>query len=147
MTIEPHAAVTVAIRPTPGMIKPRTEADYRDDMILRFGKLPSFPELAEMENRAMWFRNAVSPMARANPVNRASPERLEAAARARAELIADVENRVIDAMQGRDWTTVTDLAQIVRMARRTTSHYLNRLLMQGRVQRTMRGAASVWKVV
>ncbi len=147
MTIEPHAAVTVAIRPTPGMIKPRTLADYQEDIIRRFGKLPKREELAEMETRAMWFRNAVSPMARANPVNRASPERLEAAARARAELIAEVENRVIGAMQGRDWTTVTDLAQIVRMARRTTSHYLNRLLIQGRVQRTMRGAASVWKVV
>lgn len=147
MTIEPHAAVTVAIRPTPGMIKARTEDDYRNDLIRRFGKLPSFQELAEMETRAMHFRNAVSPMARANPVNRASPDRLEAAARARAAIVAETEGSLLTALQGRDWTAVTDLAPLVGMARRTITHYLNRPLLQGKVCRTRRGAASVWRVV
>ena len=52
MTVEPHAAYTVCIRPVmPAGV--RTLADYQASIIARFGKLPSWAELARRENRAM----------------------------------------------------------------------------------------------
>lgn len=48
MTIEPQHAVTVHI-PSVRPEAERTLADYQADLIRRFGKLPSWPELARME--------------------------------------------------------------------------------------------------
>lgn len=54
MPIEPHQVTTVSRRPITASDKPRTYADYQDDMIRRFGKVPSWTELAKRENQAAW---------------------------------------------------------------------------------------------
>lgn len=60
--MEPHDITTVLRRPPVGMEKPRTLQDYQADLVRRFGKVPSWRELAKRENAAT--RAKLSPMAR-----------------------------------------------------------------------------------
>lgn len=60
MTVEPHAAVTVCIRRlNPPKDKPKTLAEYRAELMARFGwtEMPSEAFLANRENKAFWKEN------------------------------------------------------------------------------------------
>lgn len=60
MSIEPHAALTVCIRPhNPKGDKPQTLAEYQTKMMARLGlaKMPPADFLANRENKLMWRNN------------------------------------------------------------------------------------------
>ncbi len=139
---EPHEITTVSRRPPVGMDKPRTLADYQADLVRRFGRVPSWPELAKRENAARAKTSGVSNMARDQSAGH-SPEALAkivAASRRRGEVNM---SRVVEAMT--DTMTMGDLMRASGLPRQTVQKALSRALEAGLVVRGRMKNVVVWE--
>lgn len=147
MTIEPQHAVTVHI-PSVRPEAERTLADYQADLIRRFGRLPSWPELAKRENSAMRARVGLSNMERqpkANVLMR-TPEqeqrRVEKLRETMNAKAAQSKARIMDAL-GKT-KTVDDLVRETGLSRSAVACHLGELLANGRVQKAQMKGVGVW---
>jgi DNA-binding transcriptional ArsR family regulator len=142
MDIEPHHITTVSRRPPVGMDKPRTLADYQADLVRRFGSLPSWAELAKMENAARWQRNPVSTMARPQPTRALEP--VEKATDKRKNAVADARRRILAELA--EPKTADDLACRVGLTDRAVRNYLRELAEEGLVVRFFLHRCAVWRL-
>jgi hypothetical protein len=142
MDIEPHHITTVSRRPPVGMDKPRTLADYQADLVRRFGSLPSWAELAKMENAARWQRNPVSTMARPqvpqpiHPNSKAAVEAILAKGEATRTSILAVLTQPM---------TCPDVATALKRSPQLIRRHLGILAEQGKVMGRDVKRVTVWE--
>ena len=147
MTIEPHHAVTVHI-PSVRPERERTEKDYQADLIRRFGRLPSWSELARRENSAMRAQIGLSNMARQPKVSAGmrTPEqeqrRIEKLRETLNAKAAQSKSRILDALG--ETKTVDDLVRETGLSRSAIAGHLGELLANGRVQKAQMKGVAVW---
>jgi hypothetical protein len=143
MDTEPHDITTVSIRAFPP--KPpevRTLQDYQADLVRRFGRVPSWTELAKMENTARWHRNPASNMARPqvsatdHPNSRAVVEAIIAKGEAtRTSIVAALTAPM----------TCPDVANALKRSPQLIRRHLGILAMQGRVTGSSVKGVTVWR--
>jgi hypothetical protein len=136
---EPHDITTVRLRPPLGMDKPRTLADYQGNVIARFGCLPSFAELARIENTARRHRQEARPAA-------LTPQGVEALRAARIKAAEATDMQVLAAVRETGSTT-QDVATASGRAENVARHALFRLHTAGRVTCVKLKRATVWTPV
>ena len=143
MILEPHDVTTVSIRAFPP--KPpeqRTLADYQADLTRRFGRVPSWTELAKRENRAMLFRQAHSSMARPQ-VNPADHPNTQAAIEAILAKGEATRVSIVAALTAP--MTCPDVAYALKRSPQLIRRHLTLLTEQGRVTgRSVKGV-TVWE--
>lgn len=138
---EPHHITTVSRRPPVGMDKPRTLQDYQADLIRRFGRVPSWPELAKRENAARWKNNPMSNMARPqidlanNPNSRAAVEAIVAKGEATRVSILEVLTKPM---------TCPDVANALKRSPQLIRRHLELLAMQGKVESHIVKRVTIW---
>ena len=144
MTVEPHEVTTVPRRPIVGADKPRTLAEYQADLIRRFGKVPSWAELAKRENGARLKANGVSTMSRDQWDKTGHSEeaiaKIVEASKRRGEINM---RRAVEALT--DMMTVADLIQASGMPKTTVRVALDRALEAGLVVRGRIKNVIVWE--
>jgi hypothetical protein len=142
MPIEPHAVrFQVGTIVPPSM--PRTPEQYRDDLRRKFGRVPSYAELAAMEGKVA----VIAP--RHEPVIRTPAEQARAnanASRAKAKTLASlalIMSRLDKPM------TAQQLSPLVRMTSQAIGSHLRAALNKGLVTRSDYSwkKATVWEKV
>ena len=126
MLVEPHNAITVRIVQPTGV---RTLADYQASIIARFGKLPSWAELARREKRAM-SGNADRPGS-SRVFTGEARERIAAHRRAEGERTV---NAIIDALTAP--MTRGEISDATGLAESTITQAMHRALDAGMVSRS-----------
>ncbi len=150
MTIEPHNVVTVSRRALPQLgATPddyaKAATAYEANLRARFGKVPSWEDLAMRENRAMRASFGISPMARAcgsHTVSEAQREKLRAASHARG---IRTMNAILASLT--QPMTREDLISITGIAQNTVQRGLNRALDEGLVRKTKAKTYVIWERV
>ena len=140
---EPHDITTVSIRAFPP--KPpevRTLQDYQADLVRRFGRVPSWTELAKKENAARLQRNPISNMARpqVNPADHPNTQAAIEAILAKGEATRDSIVQALTAPM-----TCPDVANVLKRSPQLFRRHLGLLAEQGRViGRSVKGV-TVWE--
>ena len=144
MSLEPHAVTTVSRCPlTPPKEQGRTLADYRADLIRRFGKVPSWPELAKRENAARARVTASSPMSRPQ-VGADRTAAHEAARTAFAAKKAERQDAMLAYMTD-DFRTSGDLATHFKISIDTVQGILREMKLNGLVTMTRIQRTAIWR--
>ncbi len=131
MSAEPQNIRTAFGHPAQPILPKRTLADYEADLTRRFGKVPSWTELADMENAAM--RNANPRQSRWTPA--AEPPRVVVRKVTHNEIVA-ARNRA--AVMGAliNGMTTCEVANASGRTREGARGTLRRLLEQGIIYAT-----------
>lgn len=135
MPIEPHHVITVSRRPIVGADRPKTLAEYQAPIIARFGRLPSWPELAHIESTPRSFAS-YGQAAPGNPRVLSLKAALAAKSEASRQSILDA---LIEPM------TAADVALAVQRDARGVRRSLILLRDQGRVTGTRVKTVMVWQ--
>ena len=153
MTIEPHNVTTVALRPLGRMDGPRTDKDYRADLIRRFGEIPTgwalVEWLAQRENDARRGINPHSTMARPQTIggNPRSPEaeqrRIEALRKSLNAKTEDARKRILAALDKPK--TVGDLERETGIHRQRINGLLGDMAAHGIVSKTKVRRVAIWQ--
>lgn len=138
MTVEPEQVTTVSRRPPVGMDKPRTLADYQADIIRRFGRLPSWPELAKREGPAHIRYDYAPPPAELSP-------RLIAQKAAQAAKAAATRQSIVDALT--QPLTAADIAHAVKREAHVVRRYLALMAAEGQIVGRKVKQVTVWRRV
>lgn len=152
MSIEPQHAATVHI-PSVRPEAERTLADYQADLIRRFGRLPSWPELAKRENAAriratgqtMWPQSAPDNgrrLMRTAEQEARRVERLRATLRAKSGAVYDAVLAALTKPM-----TMEDIANATGFDRKVISGHVSRMKEQGLLTKTVvaKGRAAIWQ--
>ena len=136
MTLEPSHCHTVAIRPCLPPKTTRTLADYQAPIIARFGRLPSWPELARLERQGS---TSITPVQAPLPV---TPMTIAA----RAAIVAKGEATRASIMAALTKPmTCPDVANVIRRTRQLTQRHLQILASQGRITGQKVKGGMVWE--
>lgn len=133
MTVEPCNVVFAfgAKAPTPKPLGTRSLAEYQASIIARFGRLPSWPELAKLERQGS---TSITPPP--NPRTIAARAAIVAKGIAtRASIMAALTKPM----------TCPDVANVVRRTRQTTQRHLQILASQGRITGHKVKGVTVWE--
>ena len=137
MTVEPCNVVFAfgAKAPTHKHDEPRTLADYQAPIIARFGRLPSWPELARLERGlTIAHRPYVPPPP--NPMTIAARAAIVAKGEATRNSIMTVLTRPM---------TSADLSRALGRTQRLLNHHLNLLADQGKITGHKVKGVTVWE--
>lgn len=140
MTYEPEHCRSVSICAPKPADEGKTLAQYQADLVRRFGRVPSWPELAKRENAARWNRNPVSTMAR----QQAKPKPEPISHAKRQEAVAEARRRILEELA--EPMTITDLSHKVGMSERGVRNHINDLFDEGRVVRFFLRRCAVWRL-
>ena len=136
MTLEPAHCHTVAIRPCLPPKTTRTLADYQAPIIARFGRMPSWPELARLERQGS---TSITPVQAPLPV---TPMTIAA----RAAIVAKGEatrNSIMAALTKP--MTCPDVANVIKRTRQLTQRHLQILAAEGRIAGHKVKGVTVWE--
>ena len=137
MTLEPSRCHTVAIRPCLPPKTTRTLADYQAPIIARFGRLPSWPELARLERQGSTIITPVQAPLPVTPMTIAARAAIVAKGEAtRASIMAALTKPM----------TCPDVANVIRRTRQLTQRHLKILASQGRITGHKVKGVTVWEV-
>jgi hypothetical protein len=137
MTLEPSRCHTVAIRPCLPPKTTRTLADYQAPIIARFGRLPSWPELAKLERQGSTIITPVQAPLPVTPMTIAARAAIVAKGEAtRASIMAALTKPM----------TCPDVANVIRRTRQLTQRHLQILASQGRITGHKVKGVTVWEV-
>lgn len=136
-SIEPSQVTTIQRRPVTASDKPRTVADYRAELQARFGRVPSYQELARMERgdsiaQRPYVPPADTPGARAQ---RAATVAKGIATR------ADIMRVLTKPM------TCPDVACALKRSRQLINRHLVLLAQAGKITRRKTKGVAVWEAV
>ena len=136
MTLEPSHCHTVAIRPCLPPKTTRTLADYQAPIIARFGRLPSWPELARLERQGSTIITPVQAPLPVTPMTIAARAAIVAKGEAtRASIMAALTKPM----------TCPDVANVVRRTRQLTQRHLQILAAEGRIAGHKVKGVMVWE--
>lgn len=136
MTLEPAHCHTVAIRPCLPPKTTRTLADYQAPIIARFGRLPSWPELAKLERQGSTIITPVQAPLPVTPMTIAARAAIVAKGEAtRASIMAALTKPM----------TCPDVANVVRRTRQLVQRHLQILASQGRITGQKVKGVMVWE--
>ena len=136
MTPEPSRCHTVAIRPCLPPKTTRTLADYQAPIIARFGRLPSWPELAKLERQGSTIITPVQAPLPVTPMTIAARAAIVAKGEAtRASIMAALTKPM----------TCPDVANVVRRTRQLTQRHLQILAAEGRIAGHKVKGVMVWE--
>ena len=136
MTLEPAHCHTVAIRPCLPPKTTRTLADYQAPIIARFGRLPSWPELAKLERQGSTIITPVQAPLPVTPMTIAARAAIVAKGEAtRASIMAALTKPM----------TCPDVANVIRRTRQLTQRHLQILASQGRITGQKVKGGMVWE--
>lgn len=136
MTLEPAHCHTVAIRPCLPPKTTRTLADYQAPIIARFGRMPSWPELARLERgRASSLRPYTPPLPD-NPNIAAAKAAIVAKGIATRADIMRVLNKPM---------TCPDVANVIKRTRQLVQRHLQILAAEGRIAGHKVKGVTVWE--
>lgn len=136
MTLEPAHCHTVAIRPCLPPKTTRTLADYQAPIIARFGRLPSWPELARLERQGS---TSITPVQAPLPV---TPMTIAA----RAAIVAKGEATRASIMAALTKPmTCPDVANVIKRTRQLTQRHLQILAAEGRIAGHKVKGVTVWE--
>lgn len=143
MTIDPYEATTVSRRPIVGADKPRTLADYQADLVRRFGKVPSWEELAKRENAARVGVNGASTMAR--PQGKRDLSKAQACAREAltARKVAR-DAAILEYLEG-DYRTSVDVATRFKIGKETAQETMRAMKASGLVVMIRVQRSALWR--
>ena len=136
MTLEPSHCHTVAIRPCLPPKTTRTLADYQAPIIARFGRLPSWPELARLERQGS---TRITPVQAPLPV---TPRTIAARAAIVAKGIA-TRASIMAALTKP--MTCPDVANVIKRTRQLTQRHLQILAAEGRIAGHKVKGVTVWE--
>ena len=136
MTLEPSHCHTVAIRPCLPPKTTRTLADYQAPIIARFGRLPSWPELARLERGLTIAHRPYVPPPPDNPNIAAAKAAIVAKGIAtRASIMAALTKPM----------TCPDVANVIKRTRQLTQRHLQILAAEGRIAGHKVKGVTVWE--
>lgn len=136
MTLEPAHCHTVAIRPCLPPKTTRTLADYQAPIIARFGRLPSWPELARLERGHASSLRPYTPPLPDNPNIAAAKAAIIAKGIAtRADIMAALTKPM----------TCPDVANVIKRTRQLVQRHLQILAAEGRIAGHKVKGVTVWE--
>ena len=136
MTLEPAHCHTVAIRPCLPPKTTRTLADYQAPIIARFGRLPSWPELAKLERQGSTIITPVQAPLPVTPMTIAARAAIVAKGEAtRASIMAALTKPM----------TCPDVANVIKRTRQLVQRHLQILAAEGRIAGHKVKGVTVWE--
>ena len=136
MTLEPAHCHTVAIRPCLPPKTTRTLADYQAPIIARFGRLPSWPELARLERQGSTRITPVQAPLPVTPMTIAARAAIVAKGEAtRASIMAALTKPM----------TCPDVANVIKRTRQLVQRHLQILAAEGRIAGHKVKGVTVWE--
>ena len=136
MTLEPAHCHTVAIRPCLPPKSTRTLADYQAPIIARFGRLPSWPELAKLERQGSTIITPVQAPLPVTPMTIAARAAIVAKGEAtRASIMAALTKPM----------TCPDVANVIKRTRQLVQRHLQILAAEGRIAGHKVKGVTVWE--
>jgi DNA-binding transcriptional ArsR family regulator len=146
MPIEPQDVTSVST-PRIGQAA-RTKADYEADLRARFGRVPSWPELAKRENRAMWKSqgrlSASQHDQKGDRLFDVEDKRLTSLRAALAEKSRATVAKIMAHLN--EPKTASDLERETGFSRQTIGSHLREASLRGKVIREMRSRVSIWSL-
>ncbi len=136
MTLEPAHCHTVAIRPCLPPKTTRTLADYQAPIIARFGRMPSWPELARLERGHASSLRPYTPPLPDNPNIAAAKAAIVAKGIATRADIMRVLNKPM---------TCPDVANALKRTRQLVQRHLQILAAEGRIAGHKVKGVTVWE--
>lgn len=136
MTLEPAHCHTVAIRPCLPPKTTRTLADYQAPIIARFGRLPSWPELARLERGHASSLRPYTPPPPDNPNIAAAKAAIVAKGIATRADIMRVLNKPM---------TCPDVSNALKRTRQLVQRHLQILAAEGRIAGHKVKGVTVWE--
>lgn len=136
MTLEPAHCHTVAIRPCLPPKSTRTLADYQSPIIARFGRMPSWPELARLERGHASSLRPYTPPLPDNPNVAAAKAAIVAKGIATRADIMRVLNKPM---------TCPDVANVIKRTRQLVQRHLQILAAEGRIAGHKVKGVTVWE--